>query len=212
MSENSGCRTIMLVELEIDAEGQREFDPFYEAVFLPAFIEAVPQLLTATRLEEIDGAGTAVATGRFWTVYEVESDDSIAAIESGVQQSAQLEAFQRFKNWKQDALTFFDREFYLADSAPQGTGLRLDLPLLTIRGRDATMNGEVDSFLLGLNLASPPRKFHPSKQPDVQLHVYELDEAAPSATLDEALKRMRRSEQGDQVEIRCFRPKTARPI
>jgi hypothetical protein len=105
--------TIMIVDLSVDPARQSGFDRFYHDFYIPEFLRAVPEVLSARRYAEIDILGKLdAATMHFLTVYDLVSDDCMDNIEAAIARSAHQEASDQFKKWKQEGLTYFDRAFF----------------------------------------------------------------------------------------------------
>lgn len=104
--------TIMVVDLCVEPARRAEFDVFYHNDYIPQFLAAVPLVVTARRYAQMDGGDVDAANKRFFTIYELHSDDSMDKIDAAIARSAHKNASDRFKLWKDDGLTHFDRAFY----------------------------------------------------------------------------------------------------
>jgi hypothetical protein len=105
--------TIMIVDLSVEPARQSQFDSFYHDFYIPEFLKAVPEIVTARRYAQTDTVGNFdPAKVRFLSIYELASDDSVNDIEAAIARSAHQEASAQFKVWKQNGLTHFERAFY----------------------------------------------------------------------------------------------------
>jgi len=110
---NTNATTIMLVDLSLDEARHSEFDDFYQGFYIPEFLRAVPQISSARRYAQTEGFPEGdLSKGHFLTVYELGSDEATESIEAAIARAAHKEASDKFKLWKDEGLTYFDRAFY----------------------------------------------------------------------------------------------------
>jgi hypothetical protein len=110
---NTPATTIMIVDLSVEAERLDEFDSFYHDYYIPEFLKAVPEVITARRYVQKDMVtGLDAKDAHYLTLYELSSNDAPEAVETAIARAAHQEASSKFKLWKQDGLTYFDRAFY----------------------------------------------------------------------------------------------------
>jgi hypothetical protein len=105
--------TIMTVDLSVDPTRRNQFDSFYHNFYIPEFLKAVPEILTARRYSQKDlVAKLDPATTHFLTIYELATGKPTDIVEDAIARSAHQEASNQFKVWKEDGLTYFERAFY----------------------------------------------------------------------------------------------------
>jgi hypothetical protein len=110
---NTESTTIMIVDLSVDSTRQTQFDNFYQDFYIPEFLKAVPEIVSARRYAHPDILDAFdQVSARFLTIYELASDNAIDNIEKAISRSAHQKASDQFKVWKKDGLTNFSRAFY----------------------------------------------------------------------------------------------------
>ncbi len=102
----------MVVELSVDPAQRAEFEVFYHNDYIPQFLAAVPLVVSARRYSQMDGGPSDPGAKRFFTIYELSSDDCMDKVDAAIARSAHKNASDRLKVWKEDGLTFFARSFY----------------------------------------------------------------------------------------------------
>lgn len=108
----TAAKAIMVVELSVDPARRTEFEVFYHNDYIPQFLAAVPLVVSARRYSQMDGGPADPAAKRFFTIYELGSDDCMGKIDAAIARSAHKSASDRFKVWKEDGLTSFARCYY----------------------------------------------------------------------------------------------------
>lgn len=110
----------MLVELSVDPARRAEFEVFYHNDYIPQFLAAVPLVVSARRYSQMDGGPADPALKRFFTIYELSSDDCMDKVDAAIARSAHKNASDRLKVWKEDGITFFARNYYREVARAEG--------------------------------------------------------------------------------------------
>jgi hypothetical protein len=110
---NTNATTIMLVDLSVEESMIADFNRFYHDVYIPGFLEKVPEITSARRYAQTEGfLDGDRSRGHFLTVYEMDSDQSTDKIDAAINSAALKKNMDAFNLWKEEGLTHFDRAFY----------------------------------------------------------------------------------------------------
>ncbi|MBX9722713.1 MAG: hypothetical protein K2X81_15040 [Candidatus Obscuribacterales bacterium] len=105
---------IMVVTISVPPEKVAEFDAFYHHRFLSAMLKDSPEILAIRRYEEANISGTLRWYNKqFITIYELDSEDSVAKVDEMFARPAIVDLVREFQQWKGNHLRNFSRITYL---------------------------------------------------------------------------------------------------
>ncbi len=102
----------MTVCVSVKPTRRSTFDDFYHHRYIPEFLRAVPELISARRYAPSNLQQVQADRACFFTIYELVADDAVTAVEDAIARTAHKEVIDQLNRWKEDGLTYFDRAFF----------------------------------------------------------------------------------------------------